>query len=359
MQRRAGSAAEVEKIILKRQEEMEHSSLTVKEEKAALQEMKRMKNDAQVPLAHAARAAAPPPTHVGSALLALRVRAARALHQLRQRPAARSARGARSLASPHALPCAPRGTQRYFEWEQELDVLKHKRAVCTEQLRLAYEQLDEQRSLAFRLESAATLHVGLDELVESRLAVGEEMQELLSSLQWKKKLSSECSVVMKMDRGPRRGVIVAGTAPSVEAAKALIESIGPVAVLKKALDEEQQKLLLGKRGATIAQLQEETGCSLEIKRTTGTLIIAGPEPQVQSTEELIDELLRDQVAARCCARDAGGAPRARARVRVRVARDAGGAPRARARVCACVWPLAPVACKRLVCARREAMDGSL
>ena len=51
MQRRAGSAAEVEKIILKRQEEMEHSSLTVKEEKAALQEMKRMKNDAQVPLA--------------------------------------------------------------------------------------------------------------------------------------------------------------------------------------------------------------------------------------------------------------------------------------------------------------------
>ena len=47
-QRRAGNATDVHELIRQRQEQMEHSSLTVKEEKAALQEMKRMKNDAAV-----------------------------------------------------------------------------------------------------------------------------------------------------------------------------------------------------------------------------------------------------------------------------------------------------------------------
>jgi len=152
------SAAEVRDIIKQRQEQMEHSSLTVKEEKAALAEMKRMKNDAQ----------------------------------------------------------------RYQEWEQELDMLKHKRAVCTDQLRLAYEQMDEVRAVAFRAEAAAALELGVDELVEFRLTVGEETQEMLSSVQWKARLKSECGVVVKMDRGPRRGVIIAGSAQSVEDAKLLI-----------------------------------------------------------------------------------------------------------------------------------------
>ena len=42
--------------------------------------------------------------------------------------------------------------------------------------------------------------------------MSEETQELLSSLLWKKKLSGSYGVVMKMDRGPRRSVIVAGAA---------------------------------------------------------------------------------------------------------------------------------------------------
>ena len=41
------TAAEVNELIQRKQQQMEHSSLTVKEEKAALAEMKRMKNDAQ------------------------------------------------------------------------------------------------------------------------------------------------------------------------------------------------------------------------------------------------------------------------------------------------------------------------
>ena len=36
------------KLVQQRQEQMEHSSLSVKEEKAALQEMKKMKEDAKV-----------------------------------------------------------------------------------------------------------------------------------------------------------------------------------------------------------------------------------------------------------------------------------------------------------------------
>ena len=105
------TAAEVNELIQRKQQQMEHSSLTVKEEKAALAEMKRMKNDAQ----------------------------------------------------------------RYLDWETELDVLKHKRAVTTENLRVAYEQLDEQRSLAFRTEAASTLSMAADALVETRLSINEAM----------------------------------------------------------------------------------------------------------------------------------------------------------------------------------------
>ena len=229
-QRGNRTAAEVNKLLKERQEQMEHSSLSVKEEKMALMEMKRMKEDAK----------------------------------------------------------------RYLDWETELDVLKNKRGACTEQLRLAYEQLDEHRAAAFKQEAASQLNLGVDELVELKLGVSEEMQEVLSSLLWRKKLASECSVVIKMDRGSKRGAILAGTAESVASAKALIESVGPVAVHKKVLDDEQQGLLIGKRGATIAQLQDETGCSLEIKKGNSTLTIAGPQASVASTVELIDELLRDQ-----------------------------------------------------------------
>ena len=224
------TAAEVNELIQLKQQQMEHSSLTVKEERAALAEMKQMKNDAQ----------------------------------------------------------------RYLDWETELDVLKHKRAVTTENLRVAYEQLDEQRSLAFRTEAASTLSMAADALVETRLSINEAMQELLGTVQWRKKLTTECGVVTRMDRGPKRGVLLCGAEGAVASAKALIEGIGPVRVLKKVLDEEQQGLLIGKRGATIAQLQEETGCSLEIKKPTGTLTVAGPTAAVNTTEELIDELLRDQ-----------------------------------------------------------------
>ena len=92
---------------------MEHSSLSVKEEKAALMEMKRMKEDAK----------------------------------------------------------------KYLDWETELDVLKHKRGVVTEQLRVAFDQLDEQRAATFKQEAAAQLGVSMDELVECKLGVSEEMHE--------------------------------------------------------------------------------------------------------------------------------------------------------------------------------------
>ena len=51
----------------------------------------------------------------------------------------------------------------------------------------------------------------------------------------------------------------------------------------------------GKRGATIAQLQEETGCSLDIKKASGTLTIAGPSARVAEADVLIEALLKEQV----------------------------------------------------------------
>ena len=105
-------------LIRQRQEQMEHSSLSVKEEKAALQEMKRMKEDAK----------------------------------------------------------------RYLEWETELDGMKHKRAVCAEQLRLGFEQLDEQRNIAFRVEAASALSMPVEMLEESKLSVGEALHGFESAM---------------------------------------------------------------------------------------------------------------------------------------------------------------------------------
>ena len=226
------STSEVEKLNRQRQAQMERSTLTIKEEKAALAEMARAKQEAK----------------------------------------------------------------RLEEWEREMDEVRNKRTLFAEQLRQAYEVVDAYKLAQWREQTSQHLGVALEELVEARLApVDEALQEVLASQLWKGRLHAECNVVCKMERGTRRAAVLCGSAVGVEAAKQLIGDLGEVRVLKKALDEEQQGLLIGKKGVTIEKLQEETGCSLDVKRSTATLTVAGPADKVEKAEILIDELLKAQV----------------------------------------------------------------
>ena len=54
-----------------------------------------------------------------------------------------------------------------------------------------------------------------------------------------------------------------------------MEGLGAVSVVRKPMDDEGQGLLIGKKGATIASIQEETGCALEIRRGAGSVAILG------------------------------------------------------------------------------------
>ena len=155
------------------------------------------------------------------------------------------------------------------------------------------DAIDHQRAVQWREQSSAALGLPLDKLHELRLPVDEDTQEVLSTPMWKEKLT-ECGVVGKMERGTRKAVLLAGTPTAVDQARALIEALGPVSVLRKPMSEEEQGLLIGRRGATIAQLQRDTGCSLDVKRSSGTLTIAGPTELVQSANLLIEELIRAQ-----------------------------------------------------------------
>lgn len=188
--------------------------------------------------------------------------------------------------------------QKLEEWEKEMEEVRTKRTQLAEQLKSAYEVVDAYKLATWREQTSTTLGVALDELVEAKLPADEALQEVLSSPLWKAKLQSECGVVAKMERGARRAAVLCGPVSGVEAAKALVADLGECKLIKKQMDEEQQGLLIGKKGVTIEKLQEETGCSLDVKRSTGTLTIAGPADKVDKAEMLIEELLKAQVRAR-------------------------------------------------------------
>lgn len=78
----------------------------------------------------------------------------------------------------------------------------------------------------------------------------------------------------------------------MDSALALINDFGPVDVRKLDVDEAQQGLLIGRKGATISQLQESTGCALELRNTQ--LVIAGAAGAAETAEQRILEMLESQ-----------------------------------------------------------------
>lgn len=103
---------------------MERESLTMKEEKAALAEMKRIKDD----------------------------------------------------------------HKKLVEWESSMEANRNKKAHQTESLRKVYEELDQYKNAVWYDEVSSKLGVAKADLSDVRLSISEGMSELLSSSSWKKKL---------------------------------------------------------------------------------------------------------------------------------------------------------------------------
>lgn len=97
-----------------------------------------------------------------------------------------------------------------------------------------------------------------------------------------------------MERAPTRGVRLVGPTSTLQSAVDLIQEFGPVEVRKLEVDEEQQGLLIGRKGATIAQLQESTGCALELRKSAKQVAIAGSPQMVEQARSMILEMLEAQ-----------------------------------------------------------------
>jgi len=218
---------EVEALIRAKQHEMERSTLTIKEEKARLQEMKRMKDDAK----------------------------------------------------------------KAMEWENEFDDIKNKRAQIAESLRAVFADIGTVRDEQSRQDTAAELEVPVEDVVEARTPVSEGLRELLSSARWKKKLRTECAVIV---RATKNSVKISGLSDAVEAASRVIAEIGPVVVRRIGIDDAQVALLIGRKGATIEQLQGDSGCSIEVRRKEKQVVLVGDEAAVASLAAQINELFTTQ-----------------------------------------------------------------
>ena len=198
-------------------------------------------------------------------------------------------------------------------------------AQLTESLRAVFADLDAARDASSRAEAAVELGLSPEAVVERKLSPSAELRELLSSAWMRKRLRAEYAVVVRSDRAAK-AVRVFGEPEGVEAAGAFVAGMGPVGVARIKVDEENLSLLIGRKGATVEALQaptpplpspppppplhsaqsalsaqpvpagaqEESGCSVELRRKELTVVLAGPAEAVVALEARIEHLLLTQ-----------------------------------------------------------------
>jgi hypothetical protein len=96
-----------------------------------------------------------------------------------------------------------------------------------------------------------------------------------------RKLRTEYQVTSHVTRGANRSVRLAGARDSVDVASAYLQGYGTVISQKLPLEDEELGLLIGKKGVTIAQLQEKTNCSFVVDKKNSTVAVLGLAEEVE------------------------------------------------------------------------------
>jgi hypothetical protein len=161
-----------------------------------------------------------------------------------------------------------------------MEELRSKRSQIQESIRQVNERQELARMAQWQEEAAQLLQLPLESVVEGRVAASDEMCEMLSTQLWSKKLRTEYQVTSHVTRGANRSVRLAGARDSVDAASAYLQGYGTVISQKLPLEDEELGLLIGKKGVTIAQLQEKTNCSFVVDKKNSTVAVLGLAEEV-------------------------------------------------------------------------------
>ena len=167
-------------------------------------------------------------------------------------------------------------------WEKEMEELRTRRSQIQEQMRQVNERQDAARTVQLLDEAAQLLQLSLESVVEGRVTVSEEMAEMLTTPMWSKRMRAGYAVTSHVTRKKPTGVRLLGAQESVDAASAFLQGYGTVVSHPMAVSDEELGLLIGKKGATIAQLQEETDCCFVLDKKNSTVAVLGLADAVES-----------------------------------------------------------------------------
>lgn len=194
-------------------------------------------------------------------------------------------------------------------WEKEMEDLRTRRSQIQEQMRLVSERQDAARTVQLLDEAAQLLQLPLESVVEARVPVSEEMAEMLTTPMWSKRMRTDYAVTSHVMRKKPTGVRLLGAQASVDAASAFLQGYGTVVSHPMAVSDEELGLLIGKKGATIAQLQEETECCFVLDKKNSSVAVLGLAAAVESAlvqvREIFETRRRVEVTLRYSAEQKG------------------------------------------------------
>jgi len=167
-------------------------------------------------------------------------------------------------------------------WEKEMEELRTRRSQIQEQMRQVNERQDAARTVQLLDEAAQLLQLPLESVIEGRVTVSEELAEMLTTPMWSKRMRTGYAVTSHVTRKKPTGVRLLGAQESVDAASAFLQGYGTVVSHPMAVSDEELGLLIGKKGATIAQLQEETDCCFVLDKKNSTVAVLGLADAVES-----------------------------------------------------------------------------
>ena len=129
-------------------------------------------------------------------------------------------------------------------WEKEMEDLRTRRSQIQEQMRQVSERQDAARTVQLLDEAAQLLQLPLESVVEGRVTVSEEMAEMLTTPMWSKRMRTDYAVTSHVMRKKPTGVRLLGAQASVDAASAFLQGYGTVVSHPMAVSDEELGLLI-------------------------------------------------------------------------------------------------------------------